>query len=57
MWKNTIKVQCQNIRTVRGTCMKRYTKEFREETPTLSDNIGVKKTAEQLGVIYGTLAD
>ena len=37
--------------------MKRYTKEFREQALRLSDDIGVKKAAEQLGVIYGTLAD
>ena len=36
--------------------MKRYTKEFREQALRLSDDIGVKKAAEQLGVIYGTLA-
>ncbi len=37
--------------------MKRYTKEFREEALRLSDDIGVKKASEQLGVLYGTLAD
>lgn len=37
--------------------MNRYTKEFREQALRLSDDIGVKKAAEQLGVIYGTLSD
>ena len=37
--------------------MTRYTKEFREQAVLLSDEIGVKKAAEQLGVIYSTLAD
>jgi transposase len=37
--------------------MKRYDKEFREQALKLSDEIGVKKASEQLGVIYGTLAD
>ena len=37
--------------------MTRYTKEFREQAIKLSDEIGVKKAAEQLGIIYSTLAD
>lgn len=37
--------------------MTRYTKEFREQAILLSDEIGVKKAAEQLGIIYSTLAD
>ena len=37
--------------------MNRYTKEFREQALRLSDDIGVKKAADQLGVIYGTLSD
>lgn len=37
--------------------MKRYTKEFKEEALKLSDDIGIKKASEQLGVLYGTLAD
>lgn len=37
--------------------MKRYEKGFREEALRLSDDIGVKKASEQLGVLYGTLAD
>jgi transposase len=37
--------------------MKRYDKEFREQALKLSDEVGVKKAAEQLGVVYGTLAD
>jgi len=34
-----------------------YSKEFKEEALKLSDEIGVKKTAEQLGLRYYTLAD
>ena len=37
--------------------MAQYTKEFREQAILLSDEIGVKKAAEQLGVIYSTLVD
>jgi transposase len=37
--------------------MKRYDKEFREQALKLSDEVGLKKAAEQLGVVYGTLAD
>lgn len=32
--------------------MKRYDKAFKEEAVRLSDEIGVKKAAEQLGVFY-----
>ena len=35
----------------------RYTKEFKEEALKLSDEIGVRKTAEQLGLKYNTLTD
>jgi len=35
----------------------RYSKEFREQALKLSDEIGVEKAAEQLGIIYGTLTD
>ena len=35
----------------------KYTKEFKEEVLKLSDEIGVRKTAEQLGVKYNTLTD
>ena len=34
-----------------------YEKSFKEEAVRLSDEIGVKKAAEQLGVPYYTLAD
>ena len=34
-----------------------YSKEFKEEALNLSDEIGVKKTAAQLGLKYYTLAD
>ena len=33
----------------------KYTKEFKEEALKLSDEIGVRKTAEQLGLKYNTL--
>lgn len=32
--------------------MKHYSKEFKEEVLKLSDEIGVKKAAQQLGVAY-----
>ena len=35
----------------------RYTKEFKEEALKLSDEIGVRKAAEQLGLKYNTLTD
>ena len=34
-----------------------YEKSFKEEAVRLSDEIGVKKAAEQLGVPYYTLVD
>ena len=37
--------------------MSKYSKEFKEEALKLSDEIGVKKTALQLGLQYYTLAD
>ena len=37
--------------------MKHYSKEFKKEALKLSDEIGVKKAAQQLGVAYYTLAD
>ena len=37
--------------------MTQYTKEFREQAILLSDEIGAKKAAEQLGVVYSTLVD
>ena len=37
--------------------MTQYTKAFREQAILLSDEIGVKKAAEQFGVVYSTLAD
>ena len=37
--------------------MTQYTKEFREQAILLSDEIGVKMAAEQLGVVYSTLVD
>ena len=35
--------------------MKRYSKEFKEEALKLSDEIGVKKAAQQLGIHRNTL--
>jgi len=37
--------------------MQSYSKEFRDEAISLSDEIGVKKTAMQLGMNYATLMD
>jgi len=37
--------------------MKRYDKDFREQALKLSDEVGIRKASEQLGVVYGTLAD
>lgn len=37
--------------------MKRYDKVFKDEAARLSDEIGPKKAAEQLGVAYHTLQD
>ena len=37
--------------------MKQYSREFREQALELSDEIGLKKASEQLGVVYGTLSD
>ena len=40
-----------------GIAIKHYSKEFKEEALKLSDEIGVKKAAQQLGIAYYTLAD
>ena len=37
--------------------MSKYSKDFKEEALKLSDEIGVKKAALQLGLQYYTLAD
>lgn len=37
--------------------MGKYSKEFKEEALKLSDEIGVKNAAKQLGIAYYTLAD
>ena len=37
--------------------MSTYSKEFKAEASRLSDEIGVKKAAAQLGIPYYTLAD
>ena len=36
--------------------MKRYDQNFKDEALKLSDDIGIKKTCEQLNLNYGTLA-
>ena len=40
-----------------GKKMSKYSKEFKKEALKLSDEIGVKKAALQLGLQYYTLAD
>ncbi len=35
----------------------RYSKEFKEQSIKLSDEIGVKQACAQLGLVYATLAD
>ena len=37
--------------------MRKYDKEFKEEAVRLSDEVGVKQAAAQLGVSYYSLAD
>ncbi len=37
--------------------MKKYSKEFKEEALRLSDEVGLKKAAAQLGLNYYTIAD
>ena len=37
--------------------MKKYSKEFKEEASRLSDEVGLKKAAAQLGLNYYTIAD
>ena len=37
--------------------MKKYSKEFKSEALKLSDEIGVKKAAAQLGIQYYTIAE
>ena len=37
--------------------MRTYTKEFREQAVKLSDEIGLKKASEQLGLSYFTLSN
>ena len=37
--------------------MQRYSREFREEAISLSDEIGPKKAAQQLGINYATIID
>lgn len=36
--------------------MTQYSKEFKEQAIKLSDDIGLKKASEQLGINYGTLS-
>ena len=37
--------------------MVKYSKKIKEQAPLLSDERGVKKAAEQLGINYYTIAD
>ena len=37
--------------------MRQYDKQFKEEAVRLSDEIGMRKAAEQLGIPYYTLAE
>lgn len=37
--------------------MRKYDKEFKEEAVKLSDEVGTKQTAAQLGVAYYTLSE
>ena len=37
--------------------MNKYSKEFKEQALQLSDEIGVRKACEDLGISYGTLTD
>ena len=37
--------------------MRKYDREFKEETVKLSDEVGVKRAAAQLGVSYYTLTE
>lgn len=37
--------------------MAKYSSEFKEEALKLSDEVGVKRTSEQLGIPYYTIAD
>lgn len=37
--------------------MVKYNKEFKEQALLLSDEVGVKKVAEQLGISYYTIAE
>ena len=64
LWSAIIKVESENSpkygrigrhRKVRK--MATYEKSFKEEAVKLSDEIGIKKAAAQLGVPYYTLAD
>lgn len=36
--------------------MKNYTAQFREEALKISDEIGLQKACEKLGIPYGTLS-
>ena len=51
------KIWYNKINQKEGKKMSKYSKEFKEEALKLSDEIGVKKAALQLGLQYYTLAD
>ena len=65
LWSGILKVESTNtqksgiIKQTRKEKeeMATYSKEFKAEALRLSDEIGVKKAAEQLGIPYFTLAD
>ena len=47
----------RSVETVYSTVnVMKYSKEFKEEALKLSDEIGVKKAAQQLGIQYYTLS-
>ena len=63
-WTGILKVQSPKTQkygkiksTKTGGESMKYTKEFKEEALKLSYEIGVRKTAEQLGLKYNTLTD
>ncbi|CEM62417.1 transposase (fragment) [Treponema phagedenis] len=37
--------------------MRRYSQEFKQQALQLSDEIGTKRAAKNLGISYGTLTD
>ena len=62
-WRDIIEVQKANTpNVIEGKnkvvfAMRKYDKEFKEEAVKLSDEIGVKQAAAQLGIPYYSLAE